>query len=67
MMHRWERGRAEIDQLIRQGRLIHVVANRDLAERHLDQASIHLSAASFLRDLDPGGAFTLAYDAARLD
>ena len=66
MMNRWERGRAEIDQLIRQGRLTHVVANRDLAERHLAQASIHLSAASTLRDLDPAGAFTLAYDAARL-
>ena len=67
MMNRWERGRAEIDQLIRQGRLTHVVANRDLAERHPAQASIHLSAASTLRDLDPAGAFTLAYDAARLD
>lgn len=45
MITRWERGRAEIDELIRQGRLTRVIANREL---------------------DPAGAFTLAYDAARL-
>jgi hypothetical protein len=66
MISRWDRGRAEIDQLIQQGRLTRVAANRDLAESHLAQADTHLTAAATLRDLDPAGAFTLAYDAARL-
>ena len=66
MIHRWERGRAEIDHLIQQGRLTRVAANRDLAASHLAQADTHLTAAETLRDLDPAGAFTLAYDAARL-
>ena len=66
MINRWDRGRAEIDQLIHQGRLTRVAANRDLAASHLAQASTHLAAAATLRDLDPAGAFTLAYDAARL-
>jgi HEPN domain-containing protein len=43
-----------------------VAANRGLAENHLAQASTHLEAAATLRELDPAGAFTLAYDAARL-
>lgn len=66
MINRWERGRAEIDQFIQQGRLTRIVANRDLAVSHLNQARTHLTAAATLRDLDPAGAFTLAYDGARL-
>lgn len=66
MINRWERGRAEIDHLLKQGRLTRVAANRDLAERHLAQADVHLRAEAMLRDLDPAGAFTLTYDAARL-
>lgn len=66
MIVRWERGRAEIDQLLQQGRLTRVTANRELAISHLTQANTHLLAAATLRDLDPAGAFTLAYDAARL-
>ena len=66
MINRWDRGRAEIDHLLKQGRLTRVAANRDLAGRHLAQAEVHLKAALTLRDLDPAGAFTLSYDAARL-
>lgn len=66
MINRWEQGRAHIDLLIQQGRLTRVAANRDLAESHLAQAGTHLTAAATLRDLDPAGAFTLTYDAARL-
>ncbi len=66
MINHWQRGRAEIDQLIQQSRLTRVAANRDLAEGHLAQARTHLAAAATLRELDPAGAFTLAYDAARL-
>ncbi|TFD44831.1 HEPN domain-containing protein [Cryobacterium frigoriphilum] len=66
MINQWDRGRAEIDHLLKQGRLTRVSANRELAERHLTQAGVHLRAAAMLRDLDPAGAFTLTYDAARL-
>ena len=66
MINRWDRGRAEVDVLLEQGRLTRVAANRDLAQRHLAQAQVHLAAAVTLRDLDPAGAFTLTYDAARL-
>lgn len=66
MIDRWDRGRAEIDRLIDRSRLTRVVANRGLAESHLVQARTHLTAAATVRDLDPAGAFTLTYDAARL-
>ncbi|TFD73268.1 HEPN domain-containing protein [Cryobacterium fucosi] len=66
MINRWDQGRAEIDRLIQQGRLTRVAANRALATRHLEQAATHLTAAAMLRNLDPAGAFTLTYDAARL-
>ncbi len=66
MMNHWEQGRAEIDRLIQQGRLTRIAANRELAESHLTRARTHLAAAMTLRDLDPAGAFTLTYDAARL-
>ena len=66
MIDRWDRGRAEIDHLLQQNRLTRVVANAELAKAHLVQATTHLAAAAVLRDLDPAGAFTLAYDAARL-
>jgi hypothetical protein len=60
MIDRWERGRADVDQFLAQGRLTRVSANRDLAGRHLAQAKMHLKAAVTLRDLDPTGAFALA-------
>ncbi|TAJ48068.1 MAG: HEPN domain-containing protein [Herbiconiux sp.] len=63
---RWDRGRAEIDQLIQQARLTRVQPNRDLAKSFIAQARLHLAAAATLRTIDPAGAFTLAYDAARL-
>jgi HEPN domain len=66
VINRWDRGRAEIDHLIGRGRLTRVAPNRALAESHLRQATTHLVAAATLRDLDPAGAFGLAYDAARL-
>lgn len=66
MIHRWERGRAEIDQLLQQSRLTHVTPNRDLAEEYLRQAGTHLGASEAIRELDPAGAFALVYDAARL-
>ncbi|MBN9376101.1 MAG: HEPN domain-containing protein [Cellulomonas sp.] len=66
MVSRWERGRAEVDQLLTQARLTRVEPNRELADSYLDQARAHLSAAAAVTDLDAAGAFVLAYDAARL-
>lgn len=66
MKNRWERGRAEIDQLLAQGRLTRVAANRELADSYLAQARDHLAAAATVIELDGPGAFALTYDAARL-
>jgi HEPN domain-containing protein len=66
VIDRWERGRAEVDDLLQRGRLTRVAANRELAERNVATARTHLLASTAVRDLDPAGAFTLAYDAARL-
>lgn len=65
-IERWERGRAEIDQLLQQSRLTEVQPNKELAQHYIAQARTHLAAAATLRTLDPAGAFTLGYDAARL-
>ncbi|MFK0002933.1 HEPN domain-containing protein [Paenarthrobacter sp. NPDC090520] len=66
MIDRWDRGRAEVDQLIEQSRLTEVTPNPELADHYISQAHTHLKAAETLREQDPAGAFTLAYDAARL-
>jgi hypothetical protein len=66
MVKRWDRGRAEIDQLLERGRLTRVSANRQLADSHLVQARAHLAAAGAIIGIDAPGAFALAYDAARL-
>lgn len=66
MIASWGRGRAEIDRLIAGSRLTRVTANRELARQYLTQARDHLSAAEAVKTLDAPGAFTLAYDAARL-
>ena len=66
MINRWERGRAEIDQLLAQSRLTRVAANRELADSYLAQARGHIAAAAAIADLDAPGAFALGYDAARL-
>ena len=66
MIDRWDRGRVEVDRLIEQGRLTRVAANQELALLHLEKASVHIRSAITLREIDSAGAFTLAYDAARL-
>lgn len=66
MIVRWEQGRADIDQLLAANRLTRVAANRELADRYLAQAQAHLALANNGIQLDPSGAFTLTYDAARL-
>ena len=65
MINRWEKGRPDVDKLIKEGRITRVAPNRELAESYLAQARKHLAAAALVRSLDPAGAFTLCYDAAR--
>lgn len=66
MIARWEQGRTQVDELIVAQRLTRVAANRELADTYLRQARAHLEFASRGVDADPAGAFSLAYDAARL-
>lgn len=62
---RWEQGRAEIDRLIDDGALQRVPASREQADFLLGQARRHVAAAKAIIELDPPGAYQLAYDAAR--
>jgi HEPN domain-containing protein len=61
----WPVGRATIDQLLGEGKLTRVTANRPLADDYLRQARQHVASAALLATSDPEGAFQLAYDAAR--
>ncbi len=65
MIVRWEQGRTVIDALLKQGRLTGVAPNRALADSMLIQARAHLAASVIVIGLDPQGAFSLTYDAAR--
>jgi HEPN domain-containing protein len=65
-MIRWERGRAEVDRLIDRGQVTRVQADRALADQYLDTAGRRMDAVEAIREIDPAGAFVLAYDAARL-
>jgi hypothetical protein len=65
-MIRWEQGRAEIDELLRQAQLQRVPANPALAEHYLALGRDHLVAADMVKYVDTPGAFALTYDAARL-
>lgn len=65
-MIRWEQGRAEIDELLRQTKLQRVPASSELAEHYLALGRDHLVAANMVKHVDTPGAFVLTYDAARL-
>jgi hypothetical protein len=62
---RWERGRAEIDQLIKNGELQRVPPSRENADLLIEQARVHLRGAERVCDYDPVLAYTALYDAAR--
>ncbi|MDR0782817.1 MAG: HEPN domain-containing protein [Propionibacteriaceae bacterium] len=63
---RWEQGRAEIDQLLNQGRLERVSPNRDHAIALIEQAHKAILSAELLAGTDDTiTAFLAAYDAAR--
>lgn len=61
----WDKGAAEIRTMVDDGRLQEVPASVEASQALLDQARRHLVSAETLADLDPQGAYTLLYDAAR--
>lgn len=64
-MASWEQGRDEVDALLLRQRIERVEPNRPLADALLAQAEQHLAAAPLVSQIDPAGAFQLAYDSAR--
>lgn len=64
-MVRWERGRQHVEALIGAGELQKVVGSGDATAVLLDMAADHVVAAKACIKLDPAGALSLAYDAAR--
>ena len=61
----WERGKSDIEALLRNGELERVQPSIRLAARMLAEAEAHLASARLLVETDPIAAFSLAYDAAR--
>ncbi len=61
----WERGRAEVEQLIAGGEVERVIPSVDLASRLMADAAAHVTLASTGVEDDPAGALQLSYDAAR--
>lgn len=56
---------SNFDELKRRGLIEAVDADPATAAQWLDDAGRHLEAATKIADLDPSGAYVLAYDAAR--
>jgi HEPN domain-containing protein len=54
-----------LDDLLRQGLIESADPDDATATKWLDDAERHLEAANRIADLDPSGAYVLAYDAAR--
>jgi len=65
-MTRWARGEAEIQSYVKAGELQHVTGGDANGQPRLEQARDRLKVAERALEDDPGSAFTLAYDAARL-
>ena len=55
----------DVEALLAEGVIVRVVADTEEARRELDAATAHLGGAEAAVNVDPTGAFTLAYDAAR--
>ncbi len=64
-MSSWPHGRATVLRLLEEGSLEFVTANTNFAKRLCDEARAHLQAVQTIIEVDPAGAFQLAYDAAR--
>lgn len=61
----WQKGRADIEQLLASGDLDRVQPSGDLTDRLLDEAAAHIDTAHAAIDDDPTGALQIGYDAAR--
>jgi len=61
----WKRGQGEIAGYLDQGELDAVDASGELAARLIEDGERSIASARLILDTDPGGALTLAYDAAR--
>ncbi|CAN5753161.1 hypothetical protein BH23ACT10_BH23ACT10_13450 [soil metagenome] len=61
----WQKGRADIEQLLANGDLDRVQPSGDLTERLLGEAAAHIDTAHASIDDDPTGALQIGYDAAR--
>lgn len=64
-MARWERGAERVEELIARGELQRVAGGADSVMALLEMSSRHIEAAKKGVEVDPAGAYTLAYDAAR--
>jgi len=65
-MMRFDRGRAEIEEMLRTKYLERVSPSREHADDLLAEARKRLESAASRCDEDPGGAYTMLYDAARM-
>lgn len=54
-----------LDELRNRGLIEKVTADREMAAEWFEDSERHLKAAKQIADLDPSGAYVLAYDAAR--
>lgn len=61
----WQKGRADIEQLLASGDLDRVQPSGDLTQRLLDEATAHIDTAHAAIDDDATGALQIGYDAAR--
>jgi hypothetical protein len=61
----WQKGHDTVQALIDRGELEHVTASAEQAATILNDARRHLTSARMIAPLDPQGAYTLTYDAAR--
>lgn len=64
-MSSWPQGRTTVLRLLEEGSLELVTANTNFAKRLCDEADRHLKAVQTIIEVDPSGAFQLAYDASR--
>jgi HEPN domain-containing protein len=63
---RWNKGRDVVEKMLSEGSLTRVQASRELADQCLETARKRMQIVPLISAQEPTGAFSLAYDAARL-
>jgi hypothetical protein len=61
----WERGRADVEDLLSKRELEKVPPSPELGARLLEDAAQHIESAKKIAESDPAGAYSMAYDGAR--